>query len=533
MTSMAHHWAETPTPRDQMALFSPTLDDAISQDHPVRLLDEILRRQDWSAWVTPCSDHRGRPPIHPRVLAAVILYGLMRRIRSSRMLEYMCGHNVDFLWLAEGHCPDHSTLSGFRKESGKALKGLFRQVGRLAMAMGLVQLVEVAFDGTRVKANASRYHTWTVAKVEAALKELDGLFDRMMAEADQAEAHLPAGLSSGESMNHLPAELATLEQRRQKLQEILQTLQAQDTARRKQGKNPEKNPAQLPKADRDAKVMPNKEGGYAANFTPTAAVDVSSDMIVDCEVIADPNEHAQTLPAVDRIEENFGRKPEAFLADTAHGTGENLEGMEQRNVTFFTPMESSQPQEGNPARRDDPSQPVTEADWPRLPRNAQKQLDKSCFIYAERSDRYYCPQGRVLEYVGIQKDTRNGQAIAVRVYRCGNCDNCPLNTACRSPKAQRGRMIYRDEYEPLREVMAARMQTAAGRAIYARRMHGAETPFAHIKGVMGVRQFLLRGLENVRTEWRWVCTAFNLNKLLKVVVALRAHRTQGAVEAVG
>jgi hypothetical protein len=449
------------------------------------------------------------------------------------MLEYMCGHNVDFLWLAEGHRPDHSTLSGFRKESGKALKGLFRQVGRLAMAMGLVQLVEVAFDGTRVKANASRYHTWTAAKVEAALKELDGLFDRMMAEADQAEAHLPAGLSSGESRNHLPAELATLEQRRQKLQEILQTLQAQDTARRKQGKNPEKNPAQLPKADRDAKVMPNKEGGYAANFTPTAAVDVSSDMIVDCEVIADPNEHAQTLPAVDRIEENFGRKPEAFLADTAHGTGENLEGMEQRNVTFFTPMESSQPQEGNPARRDDPSQPVTEADWPRLPRNAQKQLDKSCFIYAERSDRYYCPQGRVLEYVGIQKDTRNGQAIAVRVYRCGNCDYCPLNTACRSPKAQRGRMIYRDEYEPLREVMAARMQTAAGRAIYARRMHGAETPFAHIKGVMGVRQFLLRGLENVRTEWRWVCTAFNLNKLLKVVVALRAHRTQGAVEAVG
>jgi transposase len=72
------------------------------------------------------------------------------------MLEYICGHNVDFMWLAEGHRPDHATLAIFRKESGKALKGLFRQVGRLAMAMGLVRLVEVAFDGTRVKANASR-----------------------------------------------------------------------------------------------------------------------------------------------------------------------------------------------------------------------------------------------------------------------------------------------------------------------------------------------------------------------------------------
>ncbi len=529
---MAQHWAEAPTPRDQMALFSPTLDDAISQDHPVRLLDEILRQLDWSGWVAPCTDHRGRPPIHPRTLAAVLLYGLMRRIRSSRMLEYMCGHNVDFMWLAEGHRPDHSTLSGFRKESGKALKGLFRQVGRLAMAMGLVRLVEVAFDGTRVKANASRYHTWTAAKVEAALKELDGLFDRMMAEADQADAHLPEGLFPGESVNHLPAELATLDQRRQKLQEILQTLQAQDEARRKEGKNPAKNPAQLPKADTDSKVMPNKEGGYAANFTPTAAVDVSSEMIVDCEVIADPNEHAQTLPAVDRIEENFGRKPEAFLADTAHGTGENLAGMASREVTFFTPMESSQPQEGNPARRDDPSQPVAEADWPRLPRNARKQLDKSCFLYDERSDGYYCPQGRVVEYAGIQKEIRNGQTIAVRVYRCANCENCPLSPACRSPKAQRGRMIYRDEYEPLREEMAARMQMAEGRATYAHRMHGAETPFAYIKGVMGVRQFLLRGLEDVRTEWRWVCTAYNLKKLLTAVGALRAHLQQGPAGAV-
>ena len=89
VTSTARHWAEAPTPRDQMVLFSPTLDEVISEDHPVRLLDEILRRQDWSAWVTPCGDHRGRPPIHPRVLAGVIFDGLMRRIRSSRVLEYM------------------------------------------------------------------------------------------------------------------------------------------------------------------------------------------------------------------------------------------------------------------------------------------------------------------------------------------------------------------------------------------------------------------------------------------------------------
>ena len=337
-----------------------------------------------------------------------------------------------------------------------------------------MRLVEVAFDGTRVKANASRYHTWTAAKAEAALKELDTLFDRMMGEADQADAQVQEGLFVGESANHLPAELATLKERRRKLQEVLQTLQLQDEARQKTGKDPKKNPV-LPKADTDSKVMPNKEGGYAPNFTPTAAVDVASDMIVDCDLIGDPNEHTQTLATVDRIEETFSKKPEAFLADTAHGTGENLAGMQQRNVTFFTPMELSQPQEGNPARRDDPSRPVAEADWPRLPRNAQKQLAKSSFLYDSNADCYYCPQGRSLPFAGLQPETRNGQTIAVRVYRCESCENCPLSTACRSPKAKRGRMIYRDQYEPLREAMAARMQTPEGRTTYKHRMKGRQS----------------------------------------------------------
>jgi len=529
---MAEHWAQAPIPREQMVLFSPTLEEAISEDHPVRLLDEILRGVEWSSWVTPCGDHRGRPPIHPRILAGIILYGLMHRFRSSRMLEYMCGHNLDFMWLAEGQRPDHTTLSIFRKESREALKDLFRQVGRLAMAMGLVRLGEVAFDGTRVKANANRYQTWTAEKVAAALRELEGLFERMMAEADQADAATQGELLSGESARHLPGELGNLQRRRRKLQELQRALQAQDEARRREGKDPQKNPAQMPKADVDAKMMPNKEGGYAANYTPTATVDVSSGLIVDCEVIADCNEHPQTLPTVDRIEAVFGEKPQAFLADAAHGTGENLLGMEERNVAFYTPMESSLPQPGNPACRDDPRQPVAEKDWPSLPRNPQKQLDKSCFVYEEQEDRYWCPMGQILAYATTEREKRNAQKVEVRVYRCESCDNCPLAASCRAPKARRGRSIHRDVYEPLREAMAVKMKTPEGKAVYNRRMHGAETPFAHIKGAMGVRQFLLRGLEHVRTEWRWVCTTYNVKKLLASLGTLRARVASWIAEAI-
>ena len=51
----------------------------------------------------------------------------------------------------------------------------------------------------------------------------------------------------------------------------------------------------------------------------------------------------------------------------------------------------------------------------------------------------------------------------------------------------------------------------------------AETPFAIIKSILGVRRFLLRGLEKVRTEWLWMCTAFNMRKLLAYMAGLRAE----------
>ena len=78
----------------------------------------------------------------------------------------------------------------------------------------------------------------------------------------------------------------------------------------------------------------------------------------------------------------------------------------------------------------------------------------------------------------------------------------------------------------LGERMYAKLQTEEGRKTYHRRMHVGETPFAIIKGILAVRRFLLRGLEKVRTEWRWVCTAYNLRKLLTTLAALRKKAEQ-------
>ena len=77
------YWAKPRMARDQMVLFSPTLDASISDDHPVRLLDELLHGLDWSAWEVEYDGRKGQPPIPPWVMAGVLLYGLMRGSAQS------------------------------------------------------------------------------------------------------------------------------------------------------------------------------------------------------------------------------------------------------------------------------------------------------------------------------------------------------------------------------------------------------------------------------------------------------------------
>ena len=76
-------------------------------------------------------------------------------------------------------------------------------------------------------------------------------------------------------------------------------------------------------------------------------------------------------------------------------------------------------------------------------------------------------------------------------------------------------MVSRDQYEEHRERLRRRMATEAGREIYKRRKHTVEPRIGHIKHNMGVRRFLRRGIEKVKTEWSMVCTAVNLGILLR------------------
>ena len=70
-------------------------------------------------------------------------------------------------------------------------------------------------------------------------------------------------------------------------------------------------------------------------------------------------------------------------------------------------------------------------------------------------------------------------------------------------------------------VMAHRLSTKAGRERSALRKQTIEPVFGIIKAALGFRQFSLRGLDHVRTEWTLVTLAYNLKRLFHLGVSLQ------------
>ncbi len=72
------------------------------------------------------------------------------------------------------------------------------------------------------------------------------------------------------------------------------------------------------------------------------------------------------------------------------------------------------------------------------------------------------------------------------------------------------------------ERMAAKVQTPEGKALYARRKVIVAPVFGQSKEGRGFRRFLLRGLDNIRGEWRLVCLTHNVLKIWRYGDVLRA-----------
>jgi transposase len=517
------HWSAAPIDRTQITLFAPTLDDSLVEEHPVRLFDEVLRGIDFSDWESMYIRVVGQPPIHPRLMAAGILYGLTLGMRSSRKLEDACFNRLDFIWLMEGRRPDHSTFCNFRTQFDLQLKGVFGKIGRIGIELGLITLNQITLDGTDPRANNSRYKTGRRAGIEQKIAVLDAQIEQAMKQAEEQD-RADNALFGETSPVKLPRELSNLQRRQEKLRAAMSKLEQMEKNRAGRKDLSPRGPA-VPLTDPDSRVLPNKTGGHAPGYTSVLAVDSDSGMIIDTQVLGSNDEASTVLAAVDQIEQELGAVPKQVAADSGFNTGRNLVGLEERQVEPLMPARQTFAE--NPAIRPDPTVPVPREQWDKLPVNPQhKCLDKASFVYDIEKDRYVCPMGRSLEYSCDKPYNRDGARGTYRIYECGACAGCPLAHKC-LPKKAAERRVSRDEFEAHRERMASRIKSEEGRAQYKRRSHAAETPFAVFKTVMNFRQFLLRGLKKVNMEQRWIAIAYNLQKLAR----FKATQIQAAMAA--
>jgi transposase len=77
----------------------------------------------------------------------------------------------------------------------------------------------------------------------------------------------------------------------------------------------------------------------------------------------------------------------------------------------------------------------------------------------------------------------------------------------------KGHRAINDATLPLTAAMVAKMKTPQARDAYRRRKWLAEPPNGWIKNVLGFRQFSMRGLHRVQSEWKLVCMALNLRRM--------------------
>ena len=155
------------TCRAQATLFPDRLDDYLTEENPVRVIDAFIDSLDLAnlGFKTVPAD-TGRPAYHPSTLLKLFVYGYLNRIQSSRRLEREAGRNVELMWLLGRLAPDFKTIADFRKDNGRGIKNTCREFIGLCRQMKLFTDAVVAIDGSKFKAVNSKENNYTPKKLK-------------------------------------------------------------------------------------------------------------------------------------------------------------------------------------------------------------------------------------------------------------------------------------------------------------------------------------------------------------------------------
>lgn len=151
------------------------LEDQISPDHYIRLLDEFIElavQEDEDSYTSKGRSSFGQLPYGARSLLKLYVYGYYNRITSSRRLETEAGRNIELIWLLEGLRPSYKTIADYRRDHGHSIRLLLQQFSSFLQDNNYVEGKQVTVDSIRLKANTSR-NGWSVKKIEGRLKQID------------------------------------------------------------------------------------------------------------------------------------------------------------------------------------------------------------------------------------------------------------------------------------------------------------------------------------------------------------------------
>ena len=212
---------------DAVMMVPPSLDEWLPETHLARFIADIVEKElDLSRFYAAYGKAKGQPPYDPRLMVRVLLYGYCVGVRSSRELERACVDVVAFRWLAGQQAPDFRSIGRFRKRHLAALGNVFLQALELCRAAGMVSLGQVALDGTKVRANASRRKAMSYQRLTEKQKILAAEVSDLLAEAKAIDQAEDTRFGKDKRGDELPAELARRESRLVKLAQAREQLEA-------------------------------------------------------------------------------------------------------------------------------------------------------------------------------------------------------------------------------------------------------------------------------------------------------------------
>lgn len=350
--------------QSQLLLMPPSLDEWLPGEHLARFVDELVESHlDLSTFYAAHRSLRGAPPFDPRMMLKVVLYGYVTKVRSSRRIERACTEDVAFRWLTANTVPDYRSVARFRQRHLEALSQLFSQVLALCQSAGMVKLGDVALDGTKVRANASRHKAMSYERMKRSEEELAAEVAAMLAEAEAIDAAEDAEFGADRRGDELPAELARRETRLAAIRKAQQALEDQareraaaeaaEKVRVKAAKEAERsgepvNEEQVeadadaaaeqaaaeavprPKAQRnftdpDSRIMKTDDGSFHQCYNAQIVVDARAQVIVAADLGQSGTDVTALPDMLDQTIANTGQVPKRLLADAGYYSKTNTD----------------------------------------------------------------------------------------------------------------------------------------------------------------------------------------------------------------